>query len=92
MRTDPRSRNLPRPFAASDLAAISGRALLTRQPFAADRLDEVIVGGASPSVDEVNIGRSLPCVSAAAQDAGRFGEIVALIDGDQGGAVLVEAA
>ena len=52
-----KSRNLPGPFAASDLAAISGRALLARQPFAAEQLDEVIVGCASPSVDEVNIGR-----------------------------------
>ena len=52
-----KSRNLPGPLAASDLAAISGRALLARQPFAPDQLDEVIVGCASPSVDEVNIGR-----------------------------------
>ncbi len=52
-----KSRNLPGPFSASDLATISGRALLARQPFAPDRLDEVIVGCASPSVDEVNIGR-----------------------------------
>ena len=52
-----KSRNLPGPFSASDLATISGRALLARQPFAPDRLDEVIVGCASPGVDEVNIGR-----------------------------------
>ena len=52
-----KSRNVPGPFSASDLATISGRALLARQPFAADQLDEVIVGCAGPSVDEVNIGR-----------------------------------
>ncbi len=52
-----KSRNTPGPFSASDLATISGRALLARQPFAPDQLDEVIVGCAGPSVDEVNIGR-----------------------------------
>ncbi|MFA4970219.1 MAG: acetyl-CoA C-acetyltransferase, partial [Sulfuritalea sp.] len=52
-----KSRNVPGPFSASDLATISGRALLARQPFAPDQLDEVIVGCAAPSVDEVNIGR-----------------------------------
>ena len=52
-----KSRNVPGPFSASDLATASGRALLARQPFAPDALDEVIVGCAGPSVDEVNIGR-----------------------------------
>lgn len=52
-----KSRNVPGPFSASDLATASGRALLARQPFAPEDLDEVIVGCASPSVDEVNIGR-----------------------------------
>jgi len=52
-----KSRNLPGPFAASDLAVAAGRTLLARQPFAATDLDEVILGCASPSVDEVNIGR-----------------------------------
>jgi acetyl-CoA C-acetyltransferase len=52
-----KSRNMPGPFSASDLATISGRALLARQPFAPEQLDEVIVGCAGPSVDEVNIGR-----------------------------------
>jgi acetyl-CoA C-acetyltransferase len=52
-----KSRNHPGPFSASDLATISGRALLARQPFAPEQLDEVIVGCAGPSVDEVNIGR-----------------------------------
>ncbi|TXI75594.1 MAG: acetyl-CoA C-acetyltransferase, partial [Flavobacteriales bacterium] len=35
----------------------AGRALLARQPFAPEDLDEVILGCASPSPDEVNIGR-----------------------------------
>ncbi|OHC65103.1 MAG: acetyl-CoA acetyltransferase [Rhodocyclales bacterium GWA2_65_19] len=52
-----KSRNAPGPFAASDLATACGRALLVRQPFAPEQLDEVIVGCAGPSVDEVNIGR-----------------------------------
>jgi len=52
-----KARGKPGPFAASDLATAAGRALLMRQPFAPTALDEVILGCASPSVDEVNIGR-----------------------------------
>src|SRR5260370_41341599 len=52
-----KSRSRPGPFAASDLATLAGRALLVRQPFAPTELDEVILGCASPSPDEVNIGR-----------------------------------
>ncbi len=52
-----KARNAPGPFAASDLAVQAGRALLMRQPFAPTDLDEVILGCASPSPDEVNIGR-----------------------------------
>ena len=52
-----KARNRPGPFAASDLAVQAGRALLTRMPFAPEQLDEVILGCASPSPDEVNIGR-----------------------------------
>jgi acetyl-CoA C-acetyltransferase len=52
-----KSRNRPGPFAASDLATAAGRALLVRQPIAPTELDEVILGCAAPSVDEVNIGR-----------------------------------
>jgi acetyl-CoA C-acetyltransferase len=52
-----KSKNRPGPFAASDLATQAGRALLMRQPFAPRDLDEVILGCAAPSVDEVNIGR-----------------------------------
>jgi acetyl-CoA C-acetyltransferase len=52
-----KSRNRPGPFAASDLATDAGRALLLRQPFAPTDIDEVILGCAAPSVDEVNIGR-----------------------------------
>ncbi len=52
-----KARNAPGPFAASDLATAAGAALLTRQRFAPDQLDEVILGCASPSADEVNIGR-----------------------------------
>ena len=52
-----KARNAPGPFSAGDLATAAGRALLVRQPFAADEFDEVILGCASPSPDEVNIGR-----------------------------------
>jgi acetyl-CoA C-acetyltransferase len=52
-----KSRNRPGPFAASDLATDAGRALLLRQPFRPTDVDEVILGCAAPSVDEVNIGR-----------------------------------
>ena len=52
-----KSRNRPGPFSASDLATAAGKALLVRQPFAPEELDEVILGCAAPSVDEVNIGR-----------------------------------
>src|SRR5438445_9718682 len=52
-----KARNRPGSFAASDLATAAGRALLIRQRFAPTDLDEVILGCASPSPDEVNIGR-----------------------------------
>jgi acetyl-CoA C-acetyltransferase len=52
-----KSRNRPGPFSASDLATAAGKSLLIRQPFAPSELDEVILGCAAPSVDEVNIGR-----------------------------------
>jgi len=52
-----KARNRPGPFAASDLATDAGRALLVRQRFAPPELDEVILGCAAPSPDEVNIGR-----------------------------------
>jgi acetyl-CoA C-acetyltransferase len=54
-----KSKNVPGPFAASDLAVQAGRALLLRQPFSPTDIDEVILGCASPSPDEVNIGRVL---------------------------------
>jgi len=52
-----KARNRPGPFSAADLATQAGRALLVRQKFAPEQLDEVILGCAAPSVDEVNIGR-----------------------------------
>src|SRR6266480_3017903 len=52
-----KSRNRPGPFSASDLATDAGRALLLRQNFDPPELDEVILGCAAPSPDEVNIGR-----------------------------------
>ncbi len=52
-----KARNKPGPFSAGDLATQAGRALLMRQKFSPTELDEVILGCASPSADEVNIGR-----------------------------------
>jgi acetyl-CoA C-acetyltransferase len=52
-----KSRNVPGPFAAADLAVYAARPLLARQPFAATDLDEVILGCIMPSPDEANIGR-----------------------------------
>ena len=52
-----KSKNRPGPFAAGDLATQAGKTLLARQKFAPTDLDEVILGCAAPSVDEVNIGR-----------------------------------
>src|SRR5512147_269060 len=52
-----KAKNRPGVFSAGDLATQAGRALLTRQKFEPTELDEVILGCAAPSVDEVNIGR-----------------------------------
>ncbi|MBO9328840.1 acetyl-CoA acetyltransferase [Achromobacter sp. HZ01] len=52
-----KARSGPGPFSAGDLAVQAGRSLLLRQPYAPTDLDEVIVGCAAPSPDEVNIGR-----------------------------------
>ena len=52
-----KAKNKPGPFSAGDLATQAGRALLVRQRFSPAELDEVILGCASPSADEVNICR-----------------------------------
>jgi acetyl-CoA C-acetyltransferase len=52
-----KAKNRPGVFSAADLATQAGRTLLARQKFAPAELDEVILGCAAPSVDEVNIGR-----------------------------------
>lgn len=52
-----KSRNVPGPFAASDLAVYAARPLLARQPFAPTEFDEVVLGCIMPSPDEANIGR-----------------------------------
>ncbi len=52
-----KTRGGPGPFTASDLAVAAGRPLLLRQPFAAQALDEVVLGCVSPGADEANIGR-----------------------------------
>src|SRR6187399_3638589 len=52
-----KAKNRPGVFSAGDLATQAGKTLLARQKFAPQELDEVILGCAAPSVDEVNIGR-----------------------------------
>ena len=52
-----KARNVPGPFSASDLSVAAGRALLSRLPIDPTQIDEVILGCANPSPDEVNIGR-----------------------------------
>ena len=52
-----KARNAPGPFSASDLSVAAGRALLSRLPIEPTEIDEVILGCANPSPDEVNIGR-----------------------------------
>src|SRR5687767_15318083 len=52
-----KAKNRPGVFSAGDLATQAGRTLLARQKFAPQDLDEVILGCAAHSVDEVNIGR-----------------------------------
>ena len=47
----------PGPFSAADLAVQTGRHLLARQPFEAPVLDQVILGCAAPTPDEMNIAR-----------------------------------
>lgn len=44
-------------FSASDLAVAAGQALLNRQNFLPNQLDDVIIGSALPSPDEANIAR-----------------------------------
>ena len=52
-----KAKNRPGVFSAADLATQAGKTLLARQKFEPTELDEVILGCAAPSVDEVNIGR-----------------------------------
>lgn len=52
-----KAKGKPGPFSAADLAVQAGRALLARQPFTAEQLDEVVMGCIMPSPDETNIAR-----------------------------------
>jgi acetyl-CoA C-acetyltransferase len=45
------------PFSAADLAVSAGSALLNRQNFSPELIDEVIIGSAMPGPDEANIAR-----------------------------------
>ncbi len=52
-----KSRGVPGPFAAAELAVAAGRPLLQRQPFSPEAFDEVILGCIMPAPDEANIAR-----------------------------------
>jgi acetyl-CoA C-acetyltransferase len=52
-----KARGAPGPFRASDLAVAAGKALLARQRFRPEELDEVILGCIIPGPDEANIAR-----------------------------------
>jgi acetyl-CoA C-acetyltransferase len=52
-----KARSTAGPFTAADLAVYASRALLTRQPFLPQDLDEVIMGCMMPNADEANIAR-----------------------------------
>ena len=52
-----KAREKPGPFQAADLAVAAGKALLNRQPFAAEELDEVILGCIIPGPREMNVAR-----------------------------------
>jgi acetyl-CoA C-acetyltransferase len=52
-----KAQRRPGKFRASDLAVAAGRALLLRQPFRPEDLDEVILGCVIPGPDEANIAR-----------------------------------
>lgn len=52
-----KSRGIPGPFSAADLAVNAAKPLLDRQNFSPSVFNEVIVGCASPSEEEANIAR-----------------------------------
>ncbi|HKY69628.1 MAG TPA: acetyl-CoA C-acetyltransferase [Gammaproteobacteria bacterium] len=52
-----KARGIPGAFSAADLAVEAGKALLARQNFSVDKIDQVILGCVSPSEEEANIAR-----------------------------------
>lgn len=52
-----KARGEPGAFSAADLAVFAGRPVLSRMPFPATELDEVIVGCVIPAAEEANIAR-----------------------------------
>ena len=52
-----KARGKPGPFSAADLAVNTARALIEKQPFTADKFDQVVVGCVMPSEEEANIAR-----------------------------------
>jgi acetyl-CoA C-acetyltransferase len=52
-----KAQGKPGPFTAAGLAVAAGKALLLRQPFTPEDLDEVVLGCVIPGPDEANIAR-----------------------------------
>lgn len=52
-----KAKGVPGPFAAADLSVGAIKPLMARQPFSADKFDEVVVGCVSPNEEEANIAR-----------------------------------
>jgi len=54
-----KSKFQPGPFSASDLAVQVGRQLLLTMPFAASKIEQVIIGCVIPAANEANIARQI---------------------------------
>ncbi len=63
-----KAKGKPGPFSASDLGVAACQALLLRQPFSADAIDEVITGSAVASPDETNISRLIALRAGCKED------------------------
>ena len=63
-----KARGRPGPFTASDLGVQACRALLAKQPFAPQEIEEVITGCVGPAPDEANISRFIALRSGCGND------------------------
>lgn len=63
-----KARGKPGPFSASDLGVQVCRALLAKQSFAPEQIEEVITGCVGPAADEANISRFIALRSGCGKD------------------------